>query len=444
MAYNRKDSGSAREFYGNFLVNSQYAHKVYQVRSTGEGKFTEFKIFASTMPDGLFAPQVVPVDGNPLNGISDAFHCKEMVNWMGSKRYQMITDTVDFPAKPSPSKIFRQRIVEFVKKKGEDANRTWSDWLKFKGGLNDPECKMVVQGVLLALDGEKCRNKERKIVAIAPTLMILPRSATSDLEKQLITPADSSKPISASNCLIGDVTSPSTGAIVKVEIYQNSEGKDRYRCVRGDVYPIADDYVRKSFVPWEKLLRTETAAWQIARLVETFDAAAVDYAFSEDPEYGPLVPSIARGAYFGKKVAMSVAGPKDDIPYTFPQPPALSPQTTGTPPPQYTGTPTVTPQQAPTYAQPQYAVPQQTPSYAPPPAQPMQVQAVQAPQPAYPPIVDASEVEDKTEWEDKQPEVNSGRHYTPPTMPQPVTGNSAIMAALQEAKARALAGKKPQ
>jgi hypothetical protein len=428
MAYNRKDSGGAREFYGNFLVSSQYAHKVYQVRSTGEGKFTEFKIFASLMPDGSFAEQVVPVDGNALNGISDSFHCKEMVNWMGKKGYQMITDTLDFPSKASPSTIFRQKIQEFVKKKGEEGNKVWSDWLKFKGGLNAPECKMLVQGVLLALDGEKCKNKERKVVAIAPVVLILPRSATSDLERQLITPIESSKPLSATNSLIGDVTSPQHGHMVKVEMFTNAEGKERYRCVRGEPYPLPEDYARKTFVPWDKLLRIETAAWQIARLIETFDAASVEYAFSEDPEYGPLLPSIARGAYFGKKASVTVP---DDIPYQFPQP-AHNPVA----PAQYAPMPGYT---QPVYQQPPMQRPAQQafvqPQAATPPPPP--------PAPAYPPIVGADEVDDKTEWDTKQPVVNEGRHYTPPTQTAG-QGNSAIMAALQEAKAKAMASKTPK
>ena len=41
------------------------------------GKTTVFKAFASVHPDGSFAVQVVPVDGNPLKGNSDAFHCNE-------------------------------------------------------------------------------------------------------------------------------------------------------------------------------------------------------------------------------------------------------------------------------------------------------------------------------------------------------------------------------
>jgi hypothetical protein len=416
MAYNRKDAGGAREFYGNFLVNSQYSHKVYHAKSSAPEKATEFRPFASMHDDGSMAEQVAVVDGNPINGISDAFHCKEVVNWLGTKAYQMVTDTSDFPNKPSPTTIFYRKIQEFVEEEGKKARPEWAKWAEDRGPLKLPECKMLIQGVLLALDGAPCKDKAGNPVAITPVILILPKSATSSLEKSLVAPVDTSKPLSANNSVIGDITSPLNGHTIKLSIYKSADSFTKYNVVRGSPYPVPEDYMRKLVVNWNKLLRLETAAWQIARLVETFDAASVDYAFREDPDYGVFIPKIAQGAFEGRATVVV-----DDIPYKHPAP---APQ--------------------PVYQAP--AAPQ-----APAPRQYVQSVVANPPMPApqtvmapagLPPLPSAENVmEVKVEdYEEAQPQTNAGRHYTPPTPPN--NGSSTIMAALQEAKALALAKQK--
>lgn len=390
MAYARKDAGGAREFYGNFLINSQYGHKVYHAKSSADTKPTEFRAIASLHDDGSLAEQVVQVDGNPINGISDAFHCKEVVNWLGTKAYQMVTDTSDFPTKQSPTTMFYKKIKEFVENEGKKARPEWTKWAEDRGPLKMPECKMMLQGILLSLDGAPCKDKSGKPVAITPVALICPKSATSALEKGLTTPIDPSKPISADNSAIGDITSPS-GHTIKLAIYKSTDSFTKYNVLRGEPYPLTEDYIKKLFVPWNKLLRLETAAWQIARLVETFDAAAVEYAFSEDPDYGVFIPKIAQGAYFGKGASTVVV---DDIPYKHPAPAP-----------------------APVYQQPA----------------PVQAPAYQAPAPSrLPPPPSLEETAEPADG--PQPLQNNGRHFTPPN----VNGNtSVIMQALQEAKIKA-------
>jgi hypothetical protein len=397
MAYARKDAGGAREFYGNFLINSQYSHKVYHAKSSAPEKATEFRPFASLHDDGSLAEQVAQVDGNPINGISDAFHCKEVVNWLGTKAYQMITDTSDFPTKMSPTTLFYRKIKEFVENEGKKARPEWSKWAEDRGALKLPECKMLIQGVLLSLDGAPMKDKAGNTVAVAPTALILPKSATSSLEKGLTSPVDQSKAISADNSQIGDVTSPLRGYTIKLSIYKSADSFTKYNVLRGNPYPVPEDYMRKMVVPWSKLLRLETAAWQIARLVETFDAASVEYAFNEDPDYGVFIPKIAQGAFFGKKTTVVV----DDIPYAHTPKPGAS--------------------------QPVYQAPVRSAEI------PVIPQTQTAP--GLPPLPTPDTMEVTVEdYESTQPETNRGRHFTPP---QANGGAAAIMAALAEAKVKA-------
>jgi hypothetical protein len=279
---------------------------------------------------------------------------------------------------------------------------------------------MLIQGVLLALDGAPCKDKAGNAVAICPVILILPKSATSSLEKSLVAPVDTSKPLSASNSVIGDITSPLNGYTIKLSIYKSADSFTKYNVARGNPYPVPEDYMRKLVVNWNKLLRLETAAWQIARLMETFDAASVDYAFREDPDYGVFIPKIAQGAFGGKATIVV-----DDIPYQHPAPAQYIQQA---PPERCTQPAPVPPVASPRqYVQPVVANP----------GLPVP-QTVMAPA-GLPPLPSAENVMEVQveDYEASQPQTNQGRHYTPPTPPN--NGASTIMVALQEAKAKALA-----
>ena len=303
MAYKRRDAGGgAREAYGNYAISSKYTHRLYTPKSDEAGKITELKMFCSVDPvDGILLPQVVPVDGDPLEGISDAFHAAEFVSFLGTKKCQFITDTTDFPEKiDSPTRLFYNKIKEFIENEGKKKRPDWTDWFEWGGGAQLPSCVMMVQGVLIRLNGEPCKDRKGKPGHIAPIVLVLNRSATMDLETKLTTKVDSTQPISTSNSTIGDITSSKEGRSIVIDSYINSDGGKRYKVDASKISPLDEQYVKASFIQWGDLLRKENASWQINRLVETFDAASVDLAISSDPEYGPLVPVNVRGAFEGK------------------------------------------------------------------------------------------------------------------------------------------------
>jgi len=323
MAYKRKDAGGGgREAFGNYAINSQYTHRLYTPKSDDPGKTTDIKVFCSVDPaDGVMMPQVVSVDGDPLEGISDAFHAAEFVSFLGEKKYQFITDTSDFTDKhESPTKLFCNKLKQFVEEEGKKREPDWYTWLEWGGGAQMPTCVMMMQGVLIKHNGEICKDKSGRPAQIAPILMVMSRSATSTLEDKLVGAVDSTKPISADNSIIGDITSPQKGRVTVIDSFLNNEGRKRYDVRAGEVFPLDEQYVKATFVPWDKLLRVETAEWQIKRLVETFDSRSVDMAISSDPDYGPLVPENVRGAFTGKTIVQPQA------PIAAPSQTAVTPQ----------------------------------------------------------------------------------------------------------------------
>ena len=312
MAYKRKDAGGGgREAFGNYAINSQYMHRLYTPKSDDPGKTTEIKVFSSVDPvDGTIMPQVAAVDGDPLEGISDAFHAAEFVSFLGEKKYQFVTDTSDFLDKnDSPTRLFYNKLKQFVEEEGKKREPDWYDWLEWGGGAQLPNCVMMLQGVLIKHNGEVCKDKSGRPAQIAPVLMVLSRSATTCLEDKLVRVVDEAQPISALNSEIGDITSPANGKLLVIDSFNNSEGRKRYDVRAGDLCAVDEQYVKATFVPWDKLLRIETAAWQIKRLVETFDPRSVDMTISSDPDYGPLVPENVRGSFTGKTFVQPAAPP---------------------------------------------------------------------------------------------------------------------------------------
>ena len=305
MAYKRRDAGGGREMYGNYMISGGYPHKVYSPKGDKPGNKTEMRLFCAVDPSGEFSPQVVVAD-EPTEGISDSFHSRECVAWLGSKKMQFVTETSDFPAtKISPARLFFNSIGELVEQEGKKKFAEWAGWLEWEGGLQLPLCKMMVQGILLMLNGEQFLDKRGKPSGMVPVVLVMQRSATVDMEANLTTPLDENEPLSAENSAMGDITSPAGGHVLSIQMFHNKDKRARYSVgaktdAKGKVLPpmpINEDYVRAQFVPWDKLLRVETAKWQIDRLAETFDPASVDYVFSKDSDYAKLIPEHCKGSF---------------------------------------------------------------------------------------------------------------------------------------------------
>jgi len=198
-----------------------------------------------------------------------------------------------------------------VKEEGAAKRREWAEWIdKKKNCLSNPSSLMMMQGMIVAQDGDLLRTKNDEIREVGPCVLVLSRSATTDMEKKLTDRVDMSKPISTDNSILGDITTPGKGTSLLISKFRNAEGKDRYEVMRGSrILDFAPDYVASAWIPWDKLLRKETAAWQIRKLMETFDPESVDYVFSEDSDYAPLVPNTAKGSYARSQQKSMVVSP---------------------------------------------------------------------------------------------------------------------------------------
>jgi hypothetical protein len=328
MAYNRKDSRGGSHSASDMVINKAFQHWLYTPKSTGA---TEVRVLPASA-DGVFVPQVAPTDMAALDQIGDAFHAKEYAGMMGYKKYSYISETADLPDRPSPSMVFRQALEKAVKEEGSKQHPLWAKWLDYKprspdrdvGVMSRPQCRMFIQGVLLRFGGQPVLDKDGRPTARYPVLMPLPRTATTALEKALVTPLDASQPLSAVNSIIGDITSPRGGHTLIIEPGFDAKGKQAYSVKAGALYPLDENFCMAQFAPWARLLRIETAAWQIARLAETFDAESVDFALSDDPDYGAMVPEGVRGAYGRAQSRSTVVAPGLSPMPGLPPPPMVS------------------------------------------------------------------------------------------------------------------------
>ena len=61
----------------NFIVKKEYKHQVYDINKEGRSLF---RIFPEPLEGGGFAPQIVPVDGDQVEGLSNSFAFIEIVS----------------------------------------------------------------------------------------------------------------------------------------------------------------------------------------------------------------------------------------------------------------------------------------------------------------------------------------------------------------------------
>ena len=354
-AFIRRGGGSFKK--RNFMIKDGHRHAVYSPRMSGH---TTFRVFPEPKGNGTadFYPQITPVAGDPMEGLCGSFAEVELIEWLGKDKIAFVTTTsdVDHTEHQTPARLFYNKINDFVKEesrkavKGEPFSKAlpvWAPWTEGKGILSLPQTKMLLQGVLIEHAGEPCKDKNGKVIPRVPVTLVLPRSATTDLEEKLVTKVNEGEDISAENSKIGDITSVQQGKAVRIYAYRNAENKTRYSVEpdfeatpQGNVVkpalPLDPNMVLSHFVPWEDLLNIQTAEWQIIKLLEAFGPEAVDFAFSDDSFYADKIPTGIVGAFdktFGESAAPSQAA-------------APSPAATPAPAPQPVLTPEVTPPQS--------------------------------------------------------------------------------------------------
>jgi hypothetical protein len=305
MAFFRKSASSEKKTH---VTKDGHNHLFYS--PTGKG-FSDIRIFPAPVADGTFQPQIVPVDGDPLSGLSDSFCEVELVSWFGENKETFITSCSDVEdGIPSPTRILYNAVSDFVESETQKivqqgagmphpALPHWNKAVKSKTStVSLPSTRMLFQCALLQHQGKPCVDKKGAAIVRMPVIYCLNRSATRALEEMLIEKIDTAADISAQNSVIGDITDIQNGAIVRVEQYINSDNQKRYKVTNTtQIYPLDPNQIRSMFVPWENLLAINTAQWQIDKLVKCVGPEMVDYALSNNMHYGEMVPAEVRGAF---------------------------------------------------------------------------------------------------------------------------------------------------
>ena len=323
MAFLKRRAGFKKT---SFIVKPEYKHQAYSVSSKGH---TVFRIFPAPTEGGGFDPQIVPVDGDPLEGLGNSFAEVETVSWFGKDKLSFITtcSDVDGEENISPCLMFYNVVGDFVKAEGKKAVKglpfnkaltIWSGWFGDQKGIASlPQTRMLLQGVLIEHAGEPCTNKAGAIAAKVPIVLELNRSATISLEDGLVTKANAAEDLSATNCKIGDITSLEGGKAIKVYSYKNKEKQTRYAVdtnkltdgTDAPAVPLKETLVLSHFVPWEDLLNIQPASWQIEKLVEQFGPEATDFALRDDATYSAMLPEGVAGSFdraFGEQPTTTV------------------------------------------------------------------------------------------------------------------------------------------
>ena len=303
----------------SFIVRPEYKHQTYDVSTKGH---TVFRIFPSPIEGkvGEFDPQIVPVDEEPLSGLSNSFAELEIVGWFGKDKLSFVTTCSDVNGEEnlSPAALFYNMIDDFVKsetnkaKVGDEVNKAlyvWSPWFAKKGIASRPQSRMLLQGILIEHGGEPCKNKDGKIEVRVPVVLCLNKSATIDMEDKLVTKLEAAEDISAVNSKMGDITSLSGGHAIRVSSYRTPENQIRYsveknysldnagKPVINPPVTLDPSMVLSHFVPWENLLNIRDAKWQVDKIIEQFGPEAADYALGDDPVYGPMLPPSVAGSF---------------------------------------------------------------------------------------------------------------------------------------------------
>jgi len=296
----------------NFIVRTEFKHPAWNVGSKGH---CVFRVFPGVAEGGVMTPQIVPVDGEPAEGLGDSFAELEVVSFLGKDKLTFITQPsdVDLTEFVSPCRMFYNVLEDFIEKETNkatskegfsDALTVWKPWFAFKGIASLPSVNMLLQGILVEHGGVPCTNKKGAVCPKYPVVLYMSKSATDYMESKLTTKLVANEDISADNSEMGDITSLDKGSCIKISSYENAEKRTRYKVERltdtqGNplISKLDPNMVLSHFKPWEELLDIQSAAWQINKLVEQFGPEAVDYAFREDALYGPMLPKEVAGTY---------------------------------------------------------------------------------------------------------------------------------------------------
>lgn len=258
MAFFRRTQSQEKK---NFVVKDGYNCPYYAPTGVGH---SIFRILPAPYVAGGFQPQIVPVDGDALQGLSDSFCEIEIVDWFGNNQETFITTCSDMDDSiPSPTRIVASAVYDFVQSETEKivttgvASAALKDWSVLTKGKSSivkfPQTRMLFQSALVEHRGKPCTDKHGAPTVRMPIIFCLNRSGTRVMEELLTTKIDHAADISGTNSAAGELTDPATGSLVKTEQYKNAEGQIRYKVYSLDQpYPIDPQQALSMFVPGQK------------------------------------------------------------------------------------------------------------------------------------------------------------------------------------------------
>jgi hypothetical protein len=302
------------------LCNEGYKHKWLQ-NYLSDGKQTHFRVLPS-FTDGIEDVALNP-DGTQDTSMFELFGrvsaVLEVATGIGTRRYTFASGCFEDNSGTtvndgwSVTKTILHRIryklrdMDTCKKHGAarlvDIPPSWNRWLNenfMRFRLSEPMSYVCFQVMASIINGEKVTDERGQAKWGGPYILAIRRSAMDSFLADIRTKTDPEAPLSLSNNMFGDFCSAAGGSIlmlrkVKSEDARSNSDRASYslRPMPG-AYELQQDYVEKTFVPWEDLIHLPTIEEAVELCAQTFDGIAVDFGL-RDSVYEEYIPADYRG-----------------------------------------------------------------------------------------------------------------------------------------------------
>lgn len=272
-----------------------------------EGNETVIRALPSFDEYGKEAVALNP-DGDPKNiigSISPVFCQVPVVRWYKNGNHVLIGaiqkvdsqgNEVDFRTDPQTKfaerlcyKIFYEqcRVAKGL------APACPSHWLNWKGSIiNRPETRYLVQCVAKTINGETKKSADGKLELQPYHVFSIPPSAATQFFQDLLTRDNPDEPLSMSNNRFGDFCSCAGGHWVRLVKYttkkpdapKEDRGKTEYKLSKtNQAYALTEETAKRLVLPWDDILYIPTVNEVMEMLLESFEPAALAFAFRNSP-----------------------------------------------------------------------------------------------------------------------------------------------------------------
>ena len=313
--YNAGGNNSNRNYEDKVLLfNEGYRHKWLQ-NYLSDGKQTHFRVLPS-FTDGVEDVALNP-DANQDTSMYELFGrvsaVLEIATGIGTRRYTFASGSYEDNSgitvndgwsvtKTILHRIrFKLRDMDTCKKHGGqrfvDIPPSWNRWLNenFMRFRLSPMSYVCFQVMSSMINGEKVVDERGQAKWGGPYILAIRRSAMDSFLADIRTKTNPDAPLSLTNNMFGDFCSAAGGCIlllrkVKSEDARSNSVKANYSLrPMPNAYPLQQDFVENTFVPWEDLIHLPTIEEAIELCAQTFDGQAIDFAL-RDSVYAEYIP----------------------------------------------------------------------------------------------------------------------------------------------------------